>query len=103
MLKSSLRTWGQSSIPQAPSAVAVVILQVRHLLPPCRWGGCRGGRAGSCSGHGEPNPGLSDFSVPLLGPVMFLHSFIPSTQTNVFNFKSVFKLHSGCKKMCLYI
>lgn len=57
----------------------------------------------SCSGHGEPNPGLSDFSVPLLGPVMFLHSFIPSTQTNVFNFKSVFKLHSGCKKMCLYI
>lgn len=32
MLKSSLRTRGQSSIPQAPGAVAVVILQVR-LVP----------------------------------------------------------------------
>lgn len=32
MVKSSLRTRGQSSIPRAPGAVAVVILQVR-LVP----------------------------------------------------------------------
>lgn len=107
MVKSSLRTRGQSSIPRAPGAVAVVILQVR-LVPTISsgaWCYLAPGRAGSCSRHGEPNPGLSDFSGPPLGPVTFLHSFIPSTQTNVFYLKSVLNYILAAKKKnrCMYI
>lgn len=49
------------------------------------------------------NLGLSDFSVPLLGPVTFLHSSIPSTQTNVFNLKNVLNYMPAAENICVYI